>query len=268
MKFFLFFLLLLSSILTYAFPQQHHIPGGLIVLDLGAQPSPPKVTWQGKPVMLRQDPQKKWQALIGVPLKQPEGKITVFVNGQARPISIQAYSYPEQHLKVQAKHVNPSKAQLARIQKELAQMKPIYESFSAPRPFYGMSWPISGQQSSSFGLKRFFNGEARDPHSGLDIAAPTGTAIHAPASGRVVLVGDFYFNGKSVFIDHGQGLITMLCHLSRIDVRKGDEIQTGDLIGLVGATGRVTGPHLHWTVSLNNARINPKLLLNDNSQEF
>jgi murein DD-endopeptidase MepM/ murein hydrolase activator NlpD len=215
--------------------------------------------------MLRQNSQKQWQALIGIPLKQPEGKFTVLVNNQAQHFVIQHFSYPKQYLTVQAKHVNPSKEQLARIQKELAQMKPVYESFSSPRPFTGMSWPILGQQSSGFGLKRFFNGEARDPHSGLDIAAPTGTPIMAPAAGKIVLVGDFYFNGKSIFIDHGQGLITMLCHLSRIDIKKGDEIKTGDAIGLVGSTGRVTGPHLHWTVSLNNARINPKLLLKDTS---
>ncbi len=261
MRSFLFFVLFFSSVFAYAFPQQQLIPGGLIVLDLGAQASPPKVTWQGKPVMLRQNSQKKWQALIGIPLKHPIGKTTVMVNGQARHFSIQPFAYPQQHLTVPAKHVNPSKEQLARIQKELAQMKPVYESFSSPRPFTGMNWPISGQQSSGFGLKRFFNGEARDPHSGLDIAAPTGTPILAPAAGKVVLVGDFYFNGQSIFIDHGQGLITMLCHLSRIDVKKGDDIKTGDAVGLVGATGRLTGPHLHWTVSLNNARINPKLLL-------
>jgi hypothetical protein len=155
MRYFLFLAFLCSSISTYAFPQQQLIPGGLIVLDLGAQASPPKVTWQGKPVMLRQNSQKQWQALIGIPLKQPEGKFTVLVNNQAQHFVIQHFSYPKQYLTVQAKHVNPSKEQLARIQKELAQMKPVYESFSSPRPFTGMSWPILGQQSSGFGLKRF-----------------------------------------------------------------------------------------------------------------
>ena len=124
-----------------------------------------------------------------------------------------------------------------------------------------MILPTTGPYSSAFGLKRFFNGQARNPHSGIDIAAPEGKDIVAPAGGTVVLTGDFFFNGNSVFIDHGQGLISMMCHMSRVDVKEGDVIKQGDLLGAVGKTGRATGPHLHWTVSLNNARVNPKLLL-------
>src|SRR5690606_10972710 len=121
--------------------------------------------------------------------------------------------------------------------------------------------PLHGRESSAFGLRRFFNNEERNPHSGQDIAAPTGTPSVAPAPSTVVLTGEFFFNGNSVFIDHGQGLIRMLCHLHSIDVKEGSELQAGDVIGTVGATGRATGPHLHWTVSLNNARIDPRLLL-------
>ena len=146
------------------------------------------------------------------------------------------------------------------------EMNKVYKSHTAlsdlqNHSFEGMIWPLRGPQSSAFGLRRFFNDQERNPHSGVDIAAPTGTPITAPATGKVVLTGDFYFNGKSVFIDHGQGLISMLCHMSEISVSEGDIIQAGDQIGLVGATGRVTGPHLHWTVSLNNARVKPNLLL-------
>lgn len=255
------FLLCLSSFAVAAFPQEAHIPGGLIVLELDSNEQKPQVTWQGKPVMLWQNAQQKWFAWLGIPLKENTKNLTLSINEQTKTFAISPHAYPEQHLKVQNKHVNLSATQLARVQKEFAQMQPIYQSFTVASDFNGMYWPIRGRQSSGFGLTRFFNGEPRAPHSGLDIAAPLGTVINAPAAGKIVLTGDFYFNGQSVFIDHGQGLISMLCHLSRIDVKEGDQIQIGDQIGLVGATGRATGPHLHWTVSLNDARINPSLLL-------
>jgi len=129
-----------------------------------------------------------------------------------------------------------------------------------------MGWPrfiqpVAGPYSSPFGLKRFFNGEARAPHAGLDIAAPEGRPVQAPADGVVAQTGDYFFNGRTVLIDHGNGLVSMLCHLSEIRVQKGQQLKQGEVIGTVGKTGRATGPHLHWTVSLNDARIDPLLLL-------
>lgn len=241
------------------------VRGGLAVIDLGTAEHAPKVTIGNNQVLVtRANENSVWEAWLGIGLTQKvsRGKVYFKVNGEQQSIDIEDFDYPEQHLTVKKNQVWPSEEELERIRKESAQMNRVYNSFSDIEiPKEGMIWPIRGPQSSAFGLQRFFNGQKRAPHSGIDIAAPTDTPIQAPAAGKVVLTGHFFFNGKSVFIDHGQGLISMLCHMNDIDVQEGDLVQAGDLIGKVGATGRATGPHLHWTVSLNNGRIEPRLLL-------
>ena len=255
-------LLLSPLVLASALPD-HRVPGGIISLPVAAATDEkPSVMFNSKPVMVvNHDDQ--WVAVVGVPLNQ-EQSLTLEVNGETTTATITPYPYEEQHIEIkETRKVNPQQNDMDRIGKEYNQMTPVYKSHSEhlAAQWTEMILPTEGPYSSAFGLKRFFNGQARKPHSGIDIAAPEGAPIIAPAAGKVVLTGDFFFNGNSVFIDHGQGLISMMCHMSRIDVKEGDDIQQGDLIGAVGKTGRATGPHLHWTVSLNNARVNPKLLL-------
>lgn len=237
----------------------HPIAGGIISLPIDNEGA---VTLNDKPVLTTQIDGQRY-AVIGVSLKA-EDTLTLKIDGEEQPQLLEDFAYEEQHIEIKnTRKVNPQKNDMDRIGREYNQMTPVYQSFSAElTPDWNqMILPTTGPYSSAFGLKRFFNGQARNPHSGIDIAAPEGKDIIAPAGGTVVLTGDFFFNGQSVFIDHGQGLISMMCHMSRIDVKEGDIVEQGELIGAVGKTGRATGPHLHWTVSLNNARVNPKLLL-------
>ena len=240
--------------------------GGLAVLELGHSDSAPKVTLNNgnnRVLVTRANEQAPWQAWLGIDLKQKitRGELHYQVNGQPQQINIEDFNYPEQRLTVKNNQVWPSEAELARIKAESVKMNKVYNSFSDLEVPQGLIWPARGRQSSAFGLRRFFNDQERAAHSGIDIAAPLNSVAIAPGAGKVVLTGHFFFNGKSVFIDHGQGMISMLCHLNDIDVKEGDMVSAGTPIGKVGATGRATGPHLHWSLSLNNARIEPRLLL-------
>jgi len=240
----------------------HAIPGGVIPIVV---PENADVRLNDRKILLAppSNADGDWHAMVGVPLSAGT-TLEVSVNGNPTTLNLDNFAYQEQHIQIKEKRkVNPQKNDMDRIGREYNQMTPVYKSYSPELTpdWHQMILPTQGPYSSAFGLKRFFNGQARKPHSGIDIAAPEGTPIIAPAGGTVALTGDFFFNGKSVFIDHGQGLISMMCHLSQIDVKEGDKLSQGDLIGAVGKTGRATGPHLHWTVSLNNARVNPKLFL-------
>ncbi len=253
---------LLSLQSLYAeLPQDSRRPGGIAVIPLGQEIK--SVRFNQQNILISNENTQRY-AILGIPLNTPIGTLTVDTNVQPIQIEIKPYAYAEQRIKVQNQdYVDPSETQLARYAQEAKQQNDIYSSFTAS------SWqsmphfiaPTSGKFSNSFGRKLFFNGEERAPHSGLDIPAPIGQKVVAPADGIVVQTGDYFFNGKTVLIDHGQGLISMFCHLSKIEVKQGQQIHQGEVLGLVGKTGRVTGPHLHWGMSLNNARVDPQLFL-------
>lgn len=231
---------------------QYHVPPGIA-----------KVTYNGKPVLVHHQ-----HALIGIPIKAKPGpsKLTLtFIDNSTleHTFEIKHKDYPEQRLTIKNKKmVNPDPKNIARINKEARTMRAAYDAFTAskgePKPFVQ---PLEGVITSPFGRRRVLNGQPRSPHSGLDIAGATGTPIAAPAPASVAVTGDFYFNGNTILLDHGEGLVSMYCHLSEIQVAAGDRIERGGQIGLVGATGRVTGPHLHWSVSLNGNRIDPATLM-------
>ncbi len=250
-------------------PREHRVPGGIAAIDLGPAPTAPKVKYGGVPVLVLGDP-RQWTAVVGIALASEAGSASVTVEGadaaspQRREFAIAPASYAVQKLTVAPGQVDLSKNDLARYERERIHLVEVAATFSpAPPSTLRLLQPTPGVRSSSFGLRRVFNGQSRSPHSGMDIAAAKGTPVVAPAGGRVIDTGDYFFNGNTVWIDHGAGLLSMLCHLDRIDVRPGDTVSTGERLGTVGATGRVTGAHLHWSVSLNRAMVDPALFLGE-----
>lgn len=250
------------------FPLDSRVPGGVARLSLGPSSFRPQVTTsEGIPVLVVGD-MIEWTALVGIPLSAKLGVHTVTVHSddgtQSVDYAVRDKRYTEQQLKVSPKTVDLSPQDLARHERERAHQQTIMALFSSPAPQTGdlqMRQPCPGRRSSSFGLRRVFNGQPRNPHSGMDIAAATGTPIVAPLPGKVVDVGDYFFNGGTVWLDHGGGLLTMYCHLSRVQCQVGDALRTGQAFCQVGATGRVTGPHLHWGVMLNRSMVDPALFL-------
>ena len=239
------------------------VPGGVALLSLGRAAAPrPVATWRDRPVLVTRRG-ACWTALVGVPLDFAPGTETLVVRAGETTTKlrfrIRSKRYREQHITLKnRRQVNPNPEDLRRIRRETARIRRALATFTpASIPFPQFEWPVHGEISSPFGLRRFFNGQPRKPHSGIDIAAPEGTPVRAPFPGTVIDTGNYFFNGNSVFIDHGDGLVTMYCHLSRIDVEPGQRVEAGEVIGAVGHTGRATGPHLHWSVSLNDARVDP-----------
>ena len=247
-------------------PRARAAPGGVVILPVaGAEERPPAVTFDGKRVMVLRN-SESWVAVVGIPLAQAPGPAHIEVRADAEPqkieFTVEGKSYATQRLSVAPGKVNLSEESAARVAKETPHIRSVMSTFTdAPPTTLRFISPVKGPKSSSFGLRRVFNNQPRNPHSGMDIAAPTGTPIVAPAPGVVLDTGDYFFNGKSVFIDHGSGLITLYCHMHEIEVVPGQKVNTGDRLGQVGATGRVTGPHLHWGVSLNRAYVDPALFL-------
>jgi murein DD-endopeptidase MepM/ murein hydrolase activator NlpD len=260
-----FFLLgMLSAAITAAAPAHSPWPGGIAVIDVGPAEAPrPLVEFDERRVLVARDG-NRWLAAVGIPLDAPTGEMSIRVN-TARDITfeIREHAYREQRLTVKNKtYVTPDEAQLERIGRERRIIDSALSNWrDTDIDALTLAAPVDGPRSSSFGLRRFFNDQPRSPHKGMDIAASEGTVIAAPAKGMVTATGDYFFNGNTVIIDHGQGFVTMYCHLSRIDVTEGQQLEPGTPIGSVGATGRVTGPHLHFGTYLNGTAVDPALLL-------
>lgn len=260
--------LLILPLPALGLPQAEPVPGGVVILPLATDSgdSAPQVSFNGVRVLVVREG-NQWQMVVGIPLDTPPGEHSVRVQQGSRtqtlPFQVRGKTYATQHLTLKDKRkVEPIAEDLMRIRSETAEIKAALAHWSeAAAVETTFSLPVDGRHSSPFGLRRYFNDQPRKPHSGLDIAAAQGTPVTAPAAGTVISTGDYFFNGNTVFIDHGQGLVTMYCHLSRIDVRPGQPLAQGEALGAIGMSGRATGPHLHWGVSLNRTMVDPTLFL-------
>ncbi|MCH9693163.1 MAG: peptidoglycan DD-metalloendopeptidase family protein [Gammaproteobacteria bacterium] len=240
-------------------------PGGIAIVTLGASTDPrPTVTLDGRPVLVSRQADH-WQAIVGIPLATDPGSLSISVDGEHMTIDVAAHAYREQRLTVKNQsYVTPGQAQLDRIGAERKIIDAALTNFrQVPIEAISLQAPVEGPRSSSFGLRRFFNDQPRSPHKGMDIAAASGEPIVAPRAGIVSATGDFFFNGNTVLLDHGQGFVTMYCHMSTIDVQQGQAVMAGEPLGAVGATGRVTGPHLHFGTYLNGTAVDPAIFLDD-----
>jgi len=224
-------------------------PGGVAFVDLGSvEQAAPAASFDDKRVLVMRDGDR-WKAVVGIPLDTEPGSLTVSVGGDKVTVPVIEHAYAEQRLTVKNQsHVTPDHAALNNFRQ-------------VPVETISLAAPVDGPRGSSFGKRRFFNDQPRAPHKGMDIAAAEGVPITAPLKGIVTATGDYFFNGNTVIIDHGQGYVTMYCHLSEIAVENGQQVNAGEAIGAVGATGRVTGPHLHFGTYLNGTAVDPAILL-------
>jgi murein DD-endopeptidase MepM/ murein hydrolase activator NlpD len=254
-------------------PKQERVPGGVAIIKLDTTSNiPPSVRYMGNRTLVMRDPNsdskhKQWLTVIGIPLDATLGVNSIDITTNdlrtQQTFVVQPKKYRSEKISLpNHRKVEPLAEDLPLIDaqyQETIQTYAIWQDANLDQ--LGLQLPVRGRKSSPFGLTRIFNDIPKMPHSGLDIAAPQGTAVACPKAGRVINTGNYFFSGNIVFVDHGQGFITSYCHLDTIAVHKDQVLQQGDLIGTVGKTGRASGPHLHWSVSLNGARVNPQLFI-------
>jgi murein DD-endopeptidase MepM/ murein hydrolase activator NlpD len=208
-----------------------------------------------------------WRGLLGVDLEKPAGKYEFTVSAPIRSgetvscavsVEVKEGHFATESLTVKKQFAEPDPEQLARAQAESKRLREIYEHVTPEQLWKGkFRLPLDGDfKGSNFGRRRVLNGKPGSPHSGVDFPAPTGTPVHAAQSGRVVLAEELYYAGNAVIVDHGLGIYTLYCHFSEIDAKVGDMVSAGTVLGKVGATGRVTGPHLHWGLTVERAHVN------------
>jgi hypothetical protein len=244
----------------------------LVQIDCRRMPAPPRelrLSFYDQGIMTFPHPvkgQAVQAGLVGIPLTAPPGKTHLTIEwgsgaqrlAQKMPFEIRQGMYGEEPLTVDPRHVRPSPKDLERIHREQEELKQIYASGSRSRLWRGaFQIPVPGEMNGSFGTRRVFNGELQSHHTGVDFRAQTGDPVHAAAAGVVRLTKDLFYSGNAVIIDHGAGVFTSYIHLSRIDVKVGQKIGKGQAVGLAGATGRATGPHLHWGVKVNSINVDP-----------
>ncbi|OAG27344.1 M23 family metallopeptidase [Thermodesulfatator autotrophicus] len=251
-----------AGALTFSYLPEKPYPGAPLLLELSQKVE--KIEFLGKEYQLFAYHQK-FYALLAIPLGTVPGSYPLKIHdGKVHSFEVKIYpqKYPEEHLKVPPKMIHYPPKVIDRIKREVKAIKQAVKGFT-PRPLLDgpFVWPATGRISSPFGFRRVYNGVPKSHHSGIDIAVPKNTLIKASNRGRVVLTGDFYLPGKIVIIDHGLGIYTVYCHLNKILVQPGQIVEKGEKIALSGASGRVTGPHLHFGCYIRGVKVDPKTLI-------
>jgi len=248
-------------------------PGEAVLVEVRARDviDDVEAEWLGQRVVFSLVDENTWQGVAAIDLAAKPGPHAMTVrartpNGtlvrQSYPLIVAGRTFPVRKLSVEAKYAEPSPDALVRIERELRTVEGIFARPPSPRTWTApFAAPVPGVATSSFGRRSIVNGEPRSPHSGMDFQAANGTPVEAPNRGTVVLATDLYFAGQVVIIDHGASVFSYLAHLSEIGVKAGDVVARGQRVGLSGATGRVTGPHLHWTLRIGKARVDPLSLI-------
>ena len=259
--------------LTISSAVQMAQPGAVVLIVVACREPPDRVvaTALGREVAFYPDPDgKTWRGLVGVDLESWPGEyaLTVEAIRDGRPaltvthqLRVTSRQFPTRRLRVAASYVNPPASALDRIRRESERLVNIFRSVT-PRRWDGpFVMPVDDRLTSNFGARSIFNGQPRNPHVGIDFMSPEGAPVRAPNAGQIALAEDLFFTGNTVIVDHGLGLYSLFAHLSRLDVEQGEAVEPGAALGLVGATGRATGPHLHWAVRLSGARVDPLSLI-------
>jgi len=264
------FILFALPLLAHAsIPQSSNVPGGVAVIPLcsvSVCADAPQAWLGDQPVLVTTD-HDKWHAVVGLSLDMAPGahelRVQIRSETAMQEFVVNPKDYPEQHITLKDKSkVELSIEDLARAEREIAAITELKRHWRAAHDIdLALMLPATGRLGGRFGVRRYFNGEQRLPHSGLDVVVKRRTPIKASAQGVVLEVEDYFFNGKTIFVDHGNGLITMYCHLDRIDVQPGERVRKGQRLGLSGKTGRASGPHLHWSVVLNGVMVDPELFI-------
>ena len=251
-------------------PRHSPYPGGVAIVKLSEGDAPTlEVTYGGHRVLTVTLDEGLF-GVVGIPLDAPPGMQQLQINAAkdgvrvsySTAFEIKPKDYATQQLRIDPRFLQLSPENQKRVERDfpLIVAAKKYWSDTPPASFF-LDLPAAGRLSARFGLRRVLNGKESWPHGGLDVAIGTGTPLRAAAAGRVIAVDDYFYSGKSVWLDHGQGFITLYIHMSRIDVKEGDSVARGSVIGLSGASGQVTGPHLHWAVVLNGVYVDPELFL-------
>ncbi len=249
-------------------------PGEVISCKILA---PPQVVWMTARMFGKEFPAFRssldgsWRVLVGIDLGVQPGRHVLEVQARSTQretralqavFYVQPKEFPVRRIQVEERYVEPPPEELERIRREQELVRRIFAELT-PEPLWDGEFlvPVPGEVISAFGKRSIINGQPRSPHSGVDLRGAAGTPVKAPNRGRVVLARELYFSGNTVILDHGLGLFSYFAHLSSFDVAEGDLVEKGAVVGRVGATGRVTGPHLHWTVRLAETRVDPLSLL-------